>query len=246
MPTVPTQPDDGHRFLRASGGRRALVRLGNRLRRARLQARLTQAQAAEVVGNTTQTLRNWETARNEPPVWAIKKLAERYNVTEESLLEGLNDPLDPPRLPQRFPYDRVMVDGNKLSSARIDAGFSQVRVSYMTGLHPKAISRYEKDISNPAARTLQVLASLYDMPAGWFTPRGHFTEEEQQIFDASTTLRINPDSGTDLVLGTYMIARPDLTEEAKQQINNFIVFIHRQLMTSQKLSVRRTPGENSP
>ena len=231
MSTEPTQPTDDQRSLRATGGRIALVRLGNRLRLARLQARLTQTEAALEVNTTGQTIRNWETARNEPPMWAIKKLAERYNVTEDSLLKDLTDPLLPPHPQLRFRYDRVTVDGNKLSQARRDAGLTQTRVSYMTGLLTKAISRYERGVSNPPARTLQVLASIYDRPAGWFTPRGHFTEEEQRIFDASTTLRVNPDSGTDPVLATYTVARPELTEEAKQRIVNFVVFTYQQVAT---------------
>ncbi len=42
-----------------------------------------------------------------------------------------------------------------------------------------------------------VLASIYNKEAGWFTARGYFTEEEQR-FDASTTVRLSKDSQVDL------------------------------------------------
>ena len=229
MPTETTQSTQDQRSLRASGGRRTLIRLGNRLRAARHDAALTQAQAAQHAGITAQTIRNWETARNEPPRTAIQKLADLYNVSEDALLQDLIDPLTPSRPARRFPQDRVTVEGDKLSRARTDAGLTQVEVSFRTGLHPRAIGRYEKDISNPPVTTLQVLASLYDRPAGSFTPKGHFTLEEQQVFDAATTVTLGPTSNKDPVLVAYTVSEPHLTESAKQRIANFIVFTFHQV-----------------
>ena len=229
MPTETTQSTHDRRSLRASGGKAALIRLGNRLRAARQEAGITQAQAAQYVGVTAQTIRNWETARNEPPPTAIQKLAEQYNVSEHALLQDVIQPLMQPRPAKRFPYDRVTVDGEKLSRARINANLSQIEVSYKAGLHPRAIGRYENNISNPPVTTLQVLASLYDRPAGSFTPKGHFTLEEQQIFDAATTLPLSPISQKDPVLSAYGVSEPHLTESAKQRIANFIIFTFHQV-----------------
>ena len=229
MPTETTQSTHDQRSLRASGGRKALIRLGNRLRAARLEAGLTQAQAAQYVGVTAQTIRNWETARNEPPPAAIQKLADRYKVSEDALLPDLTEILIPRRTAKRFPYDRVTVDGNKLSRARTNANLTQVEVSFMTGIHTRAIGRYEKNISNPPVTTLQVLASLYDRHAGSFTPKGHFSLEEQEIFDASTTIPQSRTSNKDPVLQAYTVSEPHLTESAKQRIANFIVFTFHQV-----------------
>ena len=232
MPAETTQSTHDQRSLRANGGRAALTRLGNRLRGARQDAGLTQAQAAQYVGVTAQTIRNWETARNEPPPLAIQKLADKYNVSEDALLQNLVEPLLPSRPSQRFPYDRVTVDGDKLSRARTNANLTQVEVSYKTGIHPRAIGRYEKNISNPPVTTLQVLANLYDRPAGSFTPRGHFTLEEQQMFDAATTVLQFPTSNKDPVLVAYTVSEPFLTQPAKQRIANFIIFTLQQLTKS--------------
>ena len=45
----------------------ALTNLGKTLRKARQQAGYTQQAAGEHIGVTGQTVRNWETGRNEPP-----------------------------------------------------------------------------------------------------------------------------------------------------------------------------------
>ena len=219
------------RSLRA-GRRAVLIRLGNRLRAARQEAGLTQAQAAQHVGVTAQTIRNWETARNEPPHAAIQQLADEYNVSVDALLQDVIDPPVPTRPAQRFRYDRVTVDGSKLAQARSNANLTQVEVSYKTGIHPRAIGRYEKNISNPSVTTLQVLASLYDRPAGSFTPEGQFTLEQGQVFDGATTITVSPTSNRDPVLVAYAMSEPFLTEPAKQRIANFILFTFQQLSKS--------------
>ena len=243
MPTEPTPPRH-YRPIAAGARQSSLVRLGNRLRIARFEARLTQAEAAETVGSTAQTIRNWETARNEPPPWAITKLADRYNVTEDSLLENLTSPLDPPRQSTLFPLGRIFVDGEKLSQARRDADLTQTVVCYMTGLNISAIRRYERGISSPSARTLQTLATIYNRPAGWFTPQGYFNEDEQARFDAATTVRIGSGSQTDPVLATYTVARPYLSDDAKQRIANFIVLTRQQALSRPKPYL--TPNATRP
>lgn len=232
MPTETTPSTHDQRSLRASGGRAVLIRLGNRLRAARQEAGLTQAQAAQHVGVTAQTIRNWETARNEPPHTAIQQLADEYNVSVDALLQDVIDPPIPTRPAQRFRYDRVTVDGSKLAQARSNANLTQVEVSYKTGIHPRAIGRYEKNISNPSVTTLQVLASLYDRPAGSFTPEGQFTLEQGQVFDGATTITVSPTSNRDPVLVAYAMSEPFLTEPAKQRIANFILFTFQQLSKS--------------
>ena len=126
----------------------------------------------------------------------------------------------------------MTVDGSKLAQARSDANLTQVEVSHHTGIHPRAIGRYEKNISNPPVTTLQVLASLYGRPAGSFTPQGQFSLEEQQIFDGVTTIAVSPPPNKDPVLVAYAMSEPFLTEPAKQRIANFILFTFQQVSKS--------------
>ena len=213
-----------------AGAKEALLRhVGDRLRRARRQSGLTQSQAARVTGVTIKTIQNWEMGRTEPPAWAIRKLAEAYETSENELLRDLASPFGPPRPDLRFPYDRVIVDPPKLSQARKDSGLTQQEVADKTGLSVSAIRRYERGIANPTTRTLRNLSDIYGKQAGWFTARGHFTEEERQRFEASTTWIPPADSRSDLVTDGYGQIRDDLPEDAKEQILEFMLSIHRRV-----------------
>ena len=231
MTDEPTPDWNDIRSLAAGAKEALLRRLGDRLRRARRQAGLTQFQAAQVVDVTPQTIRNWETGRNEPPAWTIGKLAEAYKTSENELLRDLNTPFELPPPGLRFPYDRVFVDARKLSQARKDSGLTQQDVAYKTSVSVSAIRRYERGISNPTTRTLQNLADIYGKQAGWFTARGHFTEEERQRFEASTTWIPPADYRSDLVTDGYDQIRDDLPEDAKEQILEFMLSIHQRVMS---------------
>ena len=190
---------------------------------------MTQVQAAENLEVTPQTVRNWETGRNEPPDSAIRKMANLYGLTVERLLEDLDAAVIAVRPLWGFRYNRVVVDPEKMSEARRSAGLKLSAVSDLTGLGISTISRYEKGRANPGTLTLEVLASIYGRSAEWFTPRGYFTEEERERFEDS----LNPwrdreksvRTADDAVMETYYIVRQHLSEEAKLKIANFILFI---------------------
>ncbi len=217
------------RTISASAKRVALLRLGNRLRQSRQRVNMTQVSAAEILEVTPQTVRNWETRRNEPPDSAVRKMANLYGLTVERLLEGLDTAVIPVRPIGGSRYHRVVVDPEKMSEARRSAGLKQADVSYLTGLGISTISRYEKGRANPGALTLEVLASIYGRAAEWFTPEGYFTDDERERYEES----VNPwwdrkesvRTADDTVMDTYYIAREHLSEEGKLKIANFMLFI---------------------
>ena len=232
---------EDRRTIVAGAKRAVLVRLGNRLKRTRARAGLTQSAIAQELGVTAQTVRNWEAGRHEPPPEAIKKLADRYEVSEEALLAGLDAAIIPG--PRRggplFRYDRVNVDPGKLSEARKVAGFTQEGVARMTGHSASAIRRYESGSANPTTRTLETLATIYNRVAGWFTIRGYFTDEERMLFEASIALGIEKGAEGDLVISTYNRARQDLSNDAKIRIANFILFTHQLDLSGYRDDFRR-------
>ena len=63
----------------------ALTTLGKKLRKARRNMRLTQQAVGDHLGVTAQTIRNWETGRNEPNSQAIASLASLYQLHPEEL-----------------------------------------------------------------------------------------------------------------------------------------------------------------
>ena len=221
--------EDDKRSIAASAKRTALLHLGNRLRRARERSRMTQVHAAEKLEVTPQTVRNWETGRNEPPKSVVENMAELYGLPLEKLLEDIDAAILPARPRPGSRYNRVAVDPEKISEARRSARLTQARVSELTGLSLSTISRYEIGGANPATRTLEVLTSIYDRPAEWFTPRGYFTDDERKRFAESIDpwLSGGPtgDSKDDIVTENYHRARENLSEESKLKIVNFIIFI---------------------
>lgn len=217
------------RAVAAAAKQSVLTVLGKRLRDARKRTRYSQLAAAEHIKVTGQTIRNWETGRNEPPMTAIRQLAALYGTTEATLLEDLFDPLLPPQpRHRRFRYGRIAVDSAELSQARRDAGLTQEQVADMTGVHIGAIRRYERGRSNPPVGTLQILASIYGRQAASFTATGRFSPEEQEALETATTVHLPFSSTQDPVLAVYTAAAPHLTEQDRKRIEDFIRLMHRQ------------------
>ena len=228
MPTEDEERTDEDRRTIGTGAKRtALSRLGTRLKRARRNSGLTQNDVADAVGATPQTVRNWEAGRNEPPPSAIRKLAKLYEVNEDTFVSELDPAIATSRnTGYGFPYDRVEIDPGKLVDARGDAGLTQAMVAELTGLSLSAIRRYESGEARPATKTLQAMASIYGRPAGWFTHRGHFTEDESTIFARSVITNPGTGSRDALVLNAYSSVKQDLSDEAKLRIANFILCTH--------------------
>ena len=235
--------DEDRRSIVSNAKGAALFRLGARLRKARQNSGLTQNEVAGEIGVTAQTVRNWEAGRNEPPRSAIRKLASLYGVGEEDLLENLDPPAGAVSAKPKFPYDRVNVDPEKLSRARREAGLTQERASGMTGLSLSVIRSYERGSARPATGTLEVLSSIYNKPAGWFMPSGYFTEEEERLYQESVGPQDERWTLDLLVMAAYDRARPDLREEAKQRIINFIRLTHQQEISGQS---SRGPQKRGP
>ena len=202
-----------------------LARLGRRLS-PRKNSGLTQYDVAQHVGTIAQTVRNWETGRHEPSPATIKQLAELYNVDERTLLEDLDPAIRPAPETLGFRYDRVVVAPKKLAQARKDTGLTQTEIADMLGLSPSAIRRYEAGIANPSTKGLQILSDIYGQPAGWFTDKGYFTEDESTRFAQSVILQLERDSPDELIRKTYAEIKSDLSDAAKLRILNFIRFTH--------------------
>lgn len=64
------------------------MEIGQKLRQARLDCRLTQEAVAERVGVTRQTVSNWENNRSYPDIASLLALGELYSLTLDELLKG--------------------------------------------------------------------------------------------------------------------------------------------------------------
>ena len=64
------------------------MKIGVKLKEARLQAGLTQENVAEDIQVTRQTISNWETEKSFPDIVSVIKLSTLYNISLDKLLKG--------------------------------------------------------------------------------------------------------------------------------------------------------------
>ena len=212
----------------ADAARRAvLTHVGNRLRRSRKDAGLTQTDVAPQIPVSVQTLRNWESGRFEPSPHAINRLAEIYGIEERSFFADIQLPIPTAkRTPARgFRYDRVPIDPDKLANARRHANLTQAQASKAVRVSLSAIRRYEAGKANPEAKVLELMADLYDRPVNWFAAATNQPVPYQTRPALPDDVRPLPSTISDIVLDTYIAAAGDLSERDKSAIAKFITYI---------------------
>ena len=62
--------------------------IGSKIKRARLEKKLTQEQIAELLGVSRQTISNWENEKFYPDIISVIKMSECYDVSLDYLLKG--------------------------------------------------------------------------------------------------------------------------------------------------------------
>lgn len=200
----------------------ALKSLGARLRKARINADLTQADVANRIEVSAQTVGNWEAGRNEPDETAIGSLAVLYGVPSEEITDPADDPLVNPEI--LLPYNRIKVDLARLVSARQEAGLTQSQAAELSGISANSICRYETGLAKPMLPTMETLAAAYQKQLAWFLPQQ--AEQETNACD-------DPDlTPHDVALAAYDAVREDLPDEGIKLIADFIYFVHRRFHES--------------
>ena len=66
------------------------MNFGNRFKRYRLRAGLSQTEAAALIGVNNYQLGNYETNRSEPKIEVLKKMSKIYKVTIDELVGNFN------------------------------------------------------------------------------------------------------------------------------------------------------------
>lgn len=70
------------------------MKIGIKLKEARLQAGLTQENVAEKIQVTRQTISNWENEKSFPDIISVIKLSTLYNISLDKLLKGDEEMID--------------------------------------------------------------------------------------------------------------------------------------------------------
>ena len=190
----------------------ALTSIGKKLRKARRNMRLTQQAVADHLGVTAQTIRNWETGRNETNNQAFASLASLYQLHPEELRTDAQ--LLPDNTHRTQARQRIDVDPQTLIRARNDAGLTQKATSNRSGVHISSVRRYERGTAKPTRTALQRLALIYGKPPLWLDP---YCPNSITILDPSRL---------DNALRIYLDLQPELDDTSVQAIGEFILLTH--------------------
>ena len=136
----------GSNSVAAAGARVALKAFGLELRTARVEAGLRQEDAAEELGVSTQTIRNWESGRSEPSEENKQKLAEKYGVEVGDFAVFYEEFHS-----YRVTRERPVINAKLLRLARQDAGFTQAQAAEMDRRKPQHHSQIRERHFTPVA-----------------------------------------------------------------------------------------------
>lgn len=64
------------------------MEIGKKLKKARLEAKLTQEQAAQRLFVSRQTISNWENEKTYPDIASVVRLSDLYSISLDQLLKG--------------------------------------------------------------------------------------------------------------------------------------------------------------
>lgn len=64
------------------------MEIGNKLKKSRLESKLTQEKVAEEIKVSRQTISNWENEKSYPDIISVIKLSDLYNISLDELLKG--------------------------------------------------------------------------------------------------------------------------------------------------------------
>ena len=141
--------------------------LSHRLRRARLEAAMTQERVAEQANLERNTIWRYEAGLREPSASTLHLLARIYGKPVAWFWEeGAQDAAQ--ELGERLSATLDKRLGQMLRSAREEAGWSQQEAGRRAGVDPNMIYQYEAAHRNPSTLALRGLAALYGKPVEWF------------------------------------------------------------------------------
>jgi transcriptional regulator with XRE-family HTH domain len=64
------------------------MEVGSKLKKARIDSKLTQEKVAEEIQVSRQTISNWENEKSYPDIISVVKLSDLYNISLDELLKG--------------------------------------------------------------------------------------------------------------------------------------------------------------
>lgn len=155
--------------------KRAPATLGDRLRRARSAAGLTQAEVAERVGVAQETYAGWERNRSRPAAGQVRPLARALQVDRQDLAVAV----DAAR-PVEQPRDRWVGVGAVIGRRRVALGWSREELGAAVGMSARAVAEWETGVRQPSPMLLAALARVLEVPLSQLTRHHRFSRGRPQ------------------------------------------------------------------
>lgn len=147
------------------------AKYGERLRKIRDEAHLTQAELAEKLDLASSTISKWET--NQQPIGkeSITRLANFFHVSTDYLLGVADDTGTLPHKEEACPMESIFTDtelGKRIRERRNELRITQAELSRLTGLSQNSIINYEAGHRRPNLKNAYKLCealqiSLYSL-----------------------------------------------------------------------------------
>lgn len=155
--------------------------LGNRLKKLRLQKKLTQEELAEKLGITRGTYAHYEINKRQPDYETLQKLADFFNVSVDYLLGRTDDPY--PYVPAyklkgelRHYLLSAMEIGSRVRILRESKGLSARQLAEAASLDPTQISKIENGKSTPSLQALERICNVLGIKLSEF-----FSDESSSL-----------------------------------------------------------------
>ncbi len=133
------------------------------LRRLRRRTGLSQEAVAQRVGTTRHRIGAWERGEQQPPLWAVRRLAAVYGVPVSRVARATGVVASPALDVRQWSRGDL---AEVLRTLRSWSGLTQRAVAARCGSHPSSVRAWESGRTVPRARSRERLERLYGLPPG--------------------------------------------------------------------------------
>lgn len=147
-----------------------------KLKKLRIQNKITQEQLAKKLGVARTTITNYETGESKPDIETLKKIAEYFNCTIDDLLNTSLD--NEPNLNINFV--------NKLKEYRKLNNYTQFDLAQKLNLKQTTISKWERDKSIPDIYIIHRIANIFNCSIDnllGLEEHNNISKEKKECFD---------------------------------------------------------------
>lgn len=126
--------------------------LGEKIKCARKQNKMTQFQLAEFLGIKTATICLYEKNTTLPSLEVFKKICELFELSSDDLLD-------------LHKKNKIISLGEKIKCARKQNNMTQLELAEFLGITKSTVCQYEKNVAFPSLPNFKKICDLFNLSA---------------------------------------------------------------------------------